>query len=238
MKSAALIAGYILFAGMFVLGVYSAATGNRFLAGYDGLGVALFFGAILVCATWMRSHTASSVVLSSGQANEVLVLTVPARKRLILAAIFVTLAVGSYLLMESAPARRVLHFQVFFVLMASVALMTVIAASRRVSLTLSSKGLEHTPLGVGVIDWRDIRGFHVKRGDRLDCIKLDIIEPAKYAGGTLMRRLTGSHFEIMTTMFDCEPEWLADEIRKRIAAFGKPTTAEHKHIPGTVTEAP
>jgi hypothetical protein len=205
---------------MFVLGIYSAATGSRFLAGYDGLGIALFFGAILVCATWMRSRTAASVARSSGQANEVLVLTVPARKRLILAAIFVALAVGSYLLMESAPARRALLFQLIFALFASVALMALIAASGRVSLTLTREGLDYTPFRVGLISWRDIRGFKIKRFRHLDAIALDIVAPEKYRSRHILRRILGAHFDVSPTIFGQDTEWLASEIKKRITAFG------------------
>ena len=240
MKKLSLTAGYVLFAGMFVTGIYSAATGTQLVPGYDGIGIALVSGLVLAAAVWMRFKKTTAAMGVDGKATDVLVLAVPLRKRVVTAMLLIVLAVAFYLLMQSAPERRLWFFQASFALFAVLALIAVLAIGRRVSLTLSREGLDYTPFRVGLIAWRDIRGFRIKRTRYLDAIVLDVVAPERYRSRHILRRILGAHFEVSPTIFGQDTEWLASEIKKRIVAFGPRSRASRE--PSTSyemsTEAP
>jgi hypothetical protein len=241
MKRSALIPGYILLAGIFALGAYSAVTGSQIVPGYSGLGIALFAGAVLVAGFWLHASKKAPDQVLTENATGMLLLTMPVRKKALHAAVLVAAAVAFFLLMQSAPERRLWFFQLGFGLFLVLALMALITLGRKVSLTLSSEGLDYTPFGVGVIAWRDIRSLHLKTVGQFQTIVLDVSAPGKYVSRRLLRRLFGQHFEVSAMIFGQEAEWLADQIKRRIVAFG-PRSKASAVAPGsshdTSTEAP
>jgi hypothetical protein len=237
MKKGSLIAGYILLVAMFFGGVYSAVTGTQLAPGYDGIGVALFSGLVLAAAVWTQSRKTAAVAGVNTKATDVLVFVMPVRKRLMAATLLTGLSAAFYLLMQSAPERKLWFFQAGFALFAALALVAVLTIGRQVSLTLTREGLDYTPFRVGLILWRDIRGFQIKRLRYFDSIALDIVAPERYRSRHILRRILGAHFDVSPTIFGQDTEWLASEIKKRIVAFG-PRARELSSSFNTSTEAP
>jgi hypothetical protein len=240
-KKAHLIASYIFFAALFALGVYSAVTGSELVPGYSGLGIALFAGAVLLGGFWWRAKRQAPDQVSSENATDVIRLTMPFGKKLLPAAILVAMTTAFFLLMQSVPERKLWFFQVGFGFFLVLTLMVLSTLGRTVRLTLSPEGLDSTAIGVGVIAWRDIRGLRVKTFRQLQAIQLDIVAPEKYPPRTLRRRLFGQHFEVSAMVFGQETDWLVDQIKRRIVAFG-PRSKASAVAPGsshdTSTEAP
>jgi hypothetical protein len=150
------------------------------------------------------------------------------------------LAAAFYLIMQPAPERKLWFFQTGFALFAPLALIAVLTMGRRVSLTLTREGLDYTPFRIGLISWRGIRWFQIKRLRYFDAITLDIVAPERYRSRNILRRMLGEHFDVSPTVFGQDTEWLAYEIKKRITAFGPRSKASRapNSSHDTSTEAP
>jgi len=203
---------------MVVSGIHAAVTGNQLVPGYDGLGIALFGGAMLAAAVWQQVGKVAHPDRPSSSATDVLILIQPVRKRMVMAALFVIVAVASYRLFRSSPDR--LLFQAAFVVFGVMALVAMLAVGQRVSLTLTREGLDYSPFRVGLISWRDIRGVQIKRLRYFDTITLDVVAPESYRSRHILRRIFGARFDVSPTIFGQDTEWVASEIKKRIVAFG------------------
>jgi hypothetical protein len=254
MRTALNIFVCLAMSGLLAFGIRVAVTADDPRSLQEGLGLAVLGGTLLVAvAAWLIRQRYAERRTISKDVHEHLLFRRSRYFNIAAAVMFALIALSFYLLDQagSMSERRAWLLPVGMWLCAGVALSGLLLTIKRLTLTLmlSPEGLYYSPFAVGVITWRDVRGIQIKTLGRIELIVLDIATPEKYKSTHPIRRLSwgldrkvlGSEFAIMADTLGEKTELIADEIRRRIKAFGK-GRADSDVLPNpiqaTVPEAP
>lgn len=246
------VLAHLVFGAILAVGLYWAVTTDDSKDMQGGLGLAILGATILVflVVRRVRRKRATRRTLSQ-DVRDVVLFGYPMSRYLARAASFAALAVSFHLMSqvydvsESKPWLLTAGFWVF----AGLVLLALIEMRARARLSLSPQGLDYSWFRVGMIPWHDIRGLRLTGSHRDEMIALDVVarERDRYPSlrerlfGSFDRSPLGSEFAITTKSFGEKTELVADEIKRRIEAFGNThTSLDHQQDSPQVTptEAP
>lgn len=239
--------GHLTFGAILAVGLYWAVTADDSTGVQGGLGLAILGATILVSLiarpVWRKRATRRR---ASQNVRDVVVFGYPMSRYLARAAGCSALAVSFHLLAQVSERKSWLLSAGFWVI-AGIALLALVAMHARTRLGLSPQGLDYSRLKVGVIPWHDIRGLRLAGEERDEGMVLDVVmrERPTHFMERLLRGLDRttplSEFAITPAMFGETSELVADEINRRIKAFGKTRTSLDRQQDSpqeTPTEAP
>lgn len=238
MKTALNILACLVMSGLFAFGIHAAVTADDTRGVQEGLALALFGGTLSVATmVWIVRQRSIGRRAVSSNVNERLLLQRSKSFKLAGVAMFTLLALSFYLFDQagSASERRAWLVPAGMWLFVGIALCALLMMFKSITLKLSPEGLDYSPFAVGVIAWRDVRGLQLRTLGRSELIVLDVSGPEKYKTTHRIRRMSlgldrrvlGSEFAILAESVAERGDLIADEIRRRIVAFGDGRARPH-----------
>lgn len=231
MKRLLRLRDFLVLGALVAFGIYLIVAGDSAEKRYAGIGSVILFGTLLGFAYFSaRDEDRAPVLRRTEDPREALELSDSGRDNTWMAAAFAAMAIGYFIFGRSdrTSGWNGLVLPIGIAFFSGMALYALRTREKPTALKLSPDGIDYSDFGVGAISWHDIGGVALGKMGRDEVIILDVVDPHKYqarkagSSGVGRRRSvpSGFDFTIRAGRFTGDTELLADEIRKRVLAFG------------------